>query len=185
MTLKPLLDASPVIQIHVAAALAALVLGSVILFRKKGTTAHRAAGYVWVVLLLVTALSSFAIHELRVWGLWSPIHLLSVATILGLGSGIRLARAGRIRRHRNVMRATFFGALVIAGLFTLLPGRIMNAVVLGPGGNSMLAQTVIGTPLWVWPLLAGLILLVILRSRGRTMPYWRLYTVPWSSPFWR
>jgi uncharacterized membrane protein len=30
------------------------------------------------------------------------------------------------------MVATFTGALVIAGLFTLLPGRIMHTVVFGP-----------------------------------------------------
>ncbi len=30
------------------------------------------------------------------------------------------------------MIAIFSGALVIAGLFTLLPGRIMHAVVFGP-----------------------------------------------------
>jgi uncharacterized membrane protein len=37
-----------------------------------------------------------------------------------------------VNRHRNVMVLTFTGALVIAGLFTLLPGRIMHAVVFGP-----------------------------------------------------
>jgi uncharacterized membrane protein len=30
------------------------------------------------------------------------------------------------------MTGLFFGALVIAGIFTLVPGRIMHAVVLGP-----------------------------------------------------
>jgi len=34
--------------------------------------------------------------------------------------------------HRRVMIGIFSGALVIAGLFTLLPGRIMHAVVFGP-----------------------------------------------------
>jgi uncharacterized membrane protein len=30
------------------------------------------------------------------------------------------------------MIAIFVGALVVAGLFTLMPGRIMHAVVFGP-----------------------------------------------------
>jgi len=34
--------------------------------------------------------------------------------------------------HRNSMVGLFVGALVIAGAFTFLPGRIMHAVVFGP-----------------------------------------------------
>jgi uncharacterized membrane protein len=41
------------------------------------------------------------------------------------------ARRHRVDRHRNAMTAIFVGALVIAGLFTLMPGRIMHAVVFG------------------------------------------------------
>jgi uncharacterized membrane protein len=30
------------------------------------------------------------------------------------------------------MTSIFFGALIIAGVFTFLPGRVMHAVVFGP-----------------------------------------------------
>lgn len=179
MTLAPLIEASPAIQIHAAAAFAAFGLGLVILFRRKGTPAHRFTGYFWVMLMLVTALSSFAIHELRIWGEWSPIHLLSIGTVASLGLGVWLARNGHVRGHLNTMRATFAGALVIAGLFSFMPGRIMHDV-LFTGDNAFVAGMVAGTPLWVWPLLAGLILLGVLRSRDRVMPRWRLYTLPLS-----
>jgi uncharacterized membrane protein len=36
-----------------------------------------------------------------------------------------------VRAHRSAMLGLFLGALVIAGLFTLVPGRIMHAVVFG------------------------------------------------------
>jgi uncharacterized membrane protein len=42
------------------------------------------------------------------------------------------ARTHRVAEHRRIMILRFTGALVIAGLFTLLPGRIMRAVVFGP-----------------------------------------------------
>jgi uncharacterized membrane protein len=42
------------------------------------------------------------------------------------------ARRHNVRRHRQAMLMLFTGALVIAGAFTLLPGRIMHAVVFGP-----------------------------------------------------
>jgi uncharacterized membrane protein len=46
---------------------------------------------------------------------------------------IAIWRAHRhdVARHRRAMLGRFLGALVIAGLFTLLPGSIMHAVMFG------------------------------------------------------
>ncbi len=131
MNLAPLTDASVPIQIHAYAALAAFVLGVVQLARVKGTTGHRALGYVWVVLMLAVALSSFWIQELRVWGPWSPIHLLSILTLAMLPLGLWYAHRHIVRGHKLTMLGLFSGALVIAGIFTFAPGRIMYRVVFG------------------------------------------------------
>ncbi|WP_157019277.1 DUF2306 domain-containing protein [Mesorhizobium xinjiangense] len=133
MTLEPLLAASPAIQIHVAAAVAAFGLGSIVLSRRKGDRLHRIGGRIWVALMLLVCLSSFFIHTIRLWGPWSPIHLLSVTTLFSLGSGVWLAMRRQIEAHRRTMQSTFAGALVIAGLFTFLPGRIMHEVLFGGG----------------------------------------------------
>jgi uncharacterized membrane protein len=132
MSLTPLLDASAAIQVHAFAALAALAIGAAQLAAPKGTIPHRAVGCSWVTLMTIVAASSFWIHELRVWGPWSPIHLLSIFTLGALPLAVMHARGHRIARHRNAMIGIFTGALVVAGLFTLLPGRIMHAVVLAP-----------------------------------------------------
>ena len=42
------------------------------------------------------------------------------------------AHRHQVDKHRRMMVGIFLGALVIAGLFTLLPGRIMHAAVFGP-----------------------------------------------------
>jgi uncharacterized membrane protein len=42
------------------------------------------------------------------------------------------ARRHEVRRHRNAMTTLFMGALVIAGILTFLPGRIMHAVAFVP-----------------------------------------------------
>lgn len=131
MTLEPLLEASLAIQLHTAAAVLAFILGAVVLFRRKGDRSHRLAGRVWVGLMLVVAVSSFFIHAIRMVGIWSPIHLLSLATLLALGCGVWLARSGRIAAHRRTMQATYLGALVVAGFFTFMPGRIMHEVLFG------------------------------------------------------
>jgi uncharacterized membrane protein len=131
MNLAPLLDAPFAIQLHAAAALAAFALGVMQLVRVKGTASHRALGYTWVGLMLIVALSSFWIHDMRIWGPWSPIHLLSILTLAMLPLAIYFARVHRVRGHKLTMLGLFSGALVIAGIFTLLPGRIMYQVVFG------------------------------------------------------
>lgn len=131
MTLQPLLDAAPAIQVHAFAAMGAFALGLVQLAAPKGTLPHRTLGYIWVALMVVIAVTSFWIHDLRVWGAWSPIHLLSIFTLATLPFAILHARRHRVIQHRNAMLAMFAGALLIAGLFTLLPGRIMHAAAFG------------------------------------------------------
>ena len=131
MSLAPLLNAEPAIQLHAFTAMAAFALGAVQLSAPKGTLPHHTAGWIWVALMGIVAVSSFFIHDLRMWDAWSPIHLLSVFTLAMLPLAVMHARRHRVDRHRRAMIAIFVGALVIAGLFTLAPGRIMHAVVFG------------------------------------------------------
>lgn len=129
MSLAPLLDAAPAIPLHAFAAMAAVVLGIVQLAAPKGTLPHRTLGWVWVALMAVVAISSFWIHQIRLFGPWSPIHLLSVFAAFTLVLGVFYARRHNVRGHRITMISVFAGALIVAGLFTFVPGRIMHAVV--------------------------------------------------------
>jgi len=131
MTLAPLLNASIAIQLHAFAATAAFALGLVQFARKKGTFSHRTFGWIWVVLMLIVAVSSFWIHDIKLWGIWSPIHILSVVTLVNLPLAVWMARKHNVRAHRYWMLGIFAGALVIAGIFTFVPGRIMHAVFFG------------------------------------------------------
>ena len=81
MSLEPLLNAAPAIQIHAFTAMAAFALGAVQLAAPKGTLPHRTMGWIWVLMMVVVATTSFWIHELRMWGPWSPIHLLALYTL--------------------------------------------------------------------------------------------------------
>jgi uncharacterized membrane protein len=131
MTLSPLLHASPAIQVHAFAAMGAFALGVVQLAAPKGTLPHRAIGWIWVLLMLMVSVSGLFIHELRIWGRWSPIHLLVIFTLLTLPLAVWRAHKHDVAQHRRAMLGLFFGALVIAGLFTLVPGRLMYAVIFG------------------------------------------------------
>lgn len=132
MSFAPLLDAAPAIPVHAFAAMAALALGIVQFAAPKGTLPHRTIGWIWVVLMAAVAVSSLWIHQIRLLGPWSPIHLLSIMVLVLLPIAVIAARRHNIRRHRMTMIGIFTGGLVIAGLFTFLPGRIMHAVIFGP-----------------------------------------------------
>ena len=131
MSLAPLLAAAPAIPLHAFAAMAAFVLGIVQFAAPKGTLPHRTLGWIWVGLMAVVAVSSFWIHQIRLWGPWSPIHLLSVFTPVMLVVAVLFARAHRVRGHKITMISIFAGALIVAGLFTLVPGRLMHTVLFG------------------------------------------------------
>jgi uncharacterized membrane protein len=131
MSLAPLLDAAPAIPLHAFAAMAAFALGVVQFAAPKGTLPHRTIGWIWVALMALVAGSSFWIHQIRLVGPWSPIHLLSIFTLSVLPLAVWKAHTHQVLEHRRIMIFIFSGALVIAGLFTILPGRIMHRVLFG------------------------------------------------------
>jgi uncharacterized membrane protein len=57
---------------------------------------------------------------------FTPIHGFTVMTLYALPKGIYQIRKGNIQAHRKTMRGLFIGACVVAGLFTLLPGRFLG-----------------------------------------------------------
>ena len=122
---------APPIPLHALAALLAVVLGGMQLAMKKGTRLHKALGWIWTGLMAIVAITSFFIHEIKLWGQYSPIHLLSLWTLLSLGLGIYFARIGKIKNHQKTMVALYGFGLILAGLFTLMPGRVMHQIIFG------------------------------------------------------
>jgi len=136
-------NASLAIQVHVVAAILAFLIGGYVLIRRKGDRLHRNLGKVWVALMALTALSSFAIHTIRMIGPFSPIHILSVVTLGSLWIALRAARQRDIARHLNTMRGLYVFALIGAGAFTFLPGRLMNRLAFH-GDHPLLGYAAVG-----------------------------------------
>src|ERR1700759_4775218 len=113
MSLAPLLDAAPQIPLHAFAAMAAFVLGLVQFAAPKGTLPHRTIGWIWVVLMIAVAASSFWIHQIRLVGPFSPIHLLSIMVLVLLPLAVIAAHRHNVRRHSRIMIGVFAGGLVI------------------------------------------------------------------------
>lgn len=131
MFLAPLFAASPEIIAHALAAMAAFALGLIQLAGPKGTRFHRALGWFWVGLMALVAVSSLFVNTTCTFGPFSAIHLLSLLTIIALPMGVAAARQHRVSRHGRIMISLYIGALVIAGVFTFSPGRIMHDVAFG------------------------------------------------------
>ena len=128
MNFSHLITQSSPIPTHAIAAMLAIILGAWQLLSKKGNATHRYIGYTWVLLMLYVSISSFWIHSLKLVGLFSPIHLLSIYTIWILYKSVQAARQKNIAKHKRMMKLLFVYALVITGLFTLLPNRTMYEV---------------------------------------------------------
>ncbi len=123
---------TPVIAIHTAAALTAVVLGPVALWARRGATTrprlHRAAGYAWVTLMVATAISALFIQGGAGprWGGFGLIHLLVPITLGMLALSFFYLFRHNIAGHRALMQRTYLGSCAVAGAFTLLPGRLLG-----------------------------------------------------------
>jgi len=134
MDLGAFAAAPAVIQLHAICATGALVLGAVQLGGPKGTLPHRALGMVWAGLMAITAVTALFIHRINEGG-FSSVHLFIPLTLFGLVGLARTVQMRQWRRHRRIVTSLYFGALIIPGLFTFVPGRLMHDMFLaGPAG---------------------------------------------------
>lgn len=119
------------IIIHLMTALPALVIGAAILWRRKGTAGHKLWGRIYAVLMLITATASLFIGApgSGIGGTgFSFIHIFTAMTYCSIPYAVWSARKGRIAAHRSAMQGLYVG-LCIAGLFTLIPGRLLGNLI--------------------------------------------------------
>lgn len=123
------------IAIHMTTALGALLLGPVALWARLGPrqrpVLHRAFGYAWVTLMVLTSVSALFIRDFlmpNVLG-FSPIHLLVPFTLYMLVRAFQNLARKDIAAHRRAMQRLYIAACIGAGLFTLLPGRYLGHLV--------------------------------------------------------
>ncbi len=132
-TVRPM-QLTPVIAIHLCAASSAFLIGPWVIWARRGAQQrprlHRALGYAWVTLMLMTALSAMFIRSNTMPNIagYTPIHLLVPVTLVTLFLAFRHLARGDIRRHRANMVGLYVGACVVAGGFTLLPSRYLGGL---------------------------------------------------------
>ena len=126
---------TPVIAVHATAAIAALATGPVALWARKSASQrprlHRAFGYAWVTLMIVTAVSALFIRDFRLPNLagFTLIHLFVPYVMIGLAASFWYLANKKIDAHRKTMQRMYLGACIGAGAFALLPSRLLGQVV--------------------------------------------------------
>ena len=149
--LQLFLNAAPIVQTHIGTAVFAVGIGPLAVFRRRRDGWHKLLGYFWVLALATLVVMSFFITGLRP-GQFSAIHLLSILVLVSLARGLWLIRQRRIRAHAIQMQALYLQALLGAGLFTFVPGRMMSRVLFSqtPTLGFGCAVFVFGAVYWYW-----------------------------------
>ncbi|WP_343722739.1 DUF2306 domain-containing protein [Herbaspirillum seropedicae] len=128
---------APVIVVHLAAALAALLIGPFALWTRLAAPVrprwHRALGYGWFTCMVAVVLSAVFIrsHDLPNIAGYTPLHLLVPVTSFLLYRGLAAVMRGDIAAHRRTMQRVYIGACLVAGSFTLLPQRYLGQLLWG------------------------------------------------------
>jgi uncharacterized membrane protein len=135
MNIEPILNAPLPIQIHLATVVPAFLIGTwQIVLSTKGARLHRFFGYVYLILMSVTAISTIWISEVWPNGPllgFSFIHLFIPLTFYGVYGALRGAWTGDIAMHKRAMIGLYLGGILIAGAITFMPGRLMHEVFFG------------------------------------------------------
>jgi uncharacterized membrane protein len=130
LNLAPLIAAPLSLQLHVAFAVLALIIGVVIFTFKKGTGFHRFLGWSWVGSMIIVAATSVAMIADFKNGI-NALHTFTAVTVVSLWAGLTGIRRGNVGQHAGSMIGLYVGGLIIAGGFAFIPGRTMWNVVFG------------------------------------------------------
>ena len=106
-------------------------IGGLLLIIKKGTLIHKRLGRIYMILMLFTATVTLFMPSAigaRLFNHFGWIHLFSVLTLWTVPTAYIAIKKGDVKAHNRKMILLYFGAIVIAGAFTLMPGRYLHDV---------------------------------------------------------
>ena len=120
--------------LHLGSLVPAFVIGSYLLLNRKGTPVHKFLGKIYMGLMLFTAFITLFMEALvgpKFLNHFGFLHLLSLFVLYTVPTAYRAIRVGNIKLHKRKMVGLYVGALLVAGAFTLSPGRLIHTWLLG------------------------------------------------------
>lgn len=119
---------------HIITVVPCIFIGAYLFLRSKGTAHHKLIGKIYMTLMFTTALLSLFLPAKvgpQFLSHFGFIHLFSVLTIYSVPTSIIAIKKGNVRKHKAKLVRLYIGAIVIAGGFTLAPGRYMHELFFG------------------------------------------------------
>lgn len=123
---SPIADASLALQVHLASAVASLALIPVVLWRTRKDRWHKNLGYIWVSAMIATAISSFWISNFPMFLSFSPLHALSVLTLVTVVIAVWAAINRKFRLHERSLKNLATYGLGIPAILNFLPDRTLT-----------------------------------------------------------
>lgn len=120
---------TPLVYAHLATVLPSFVIGTYMMVSRKGSPTHRLLGKIYMALMMTTAvIALFITAEVgpQLFGHFGFIHLFSVLVLFAVPKAYFAAKRHDRRAHAISMINVYVGGLLIAGAFTLMPGRLMH-----------------------------------------------------------
>lgn len=117
---------SPLGAFHLFVAIVALITGTIVILRRKGTRVHRRIGWVYAVAMLLLNVSALMIYRLT--GSFGPFHVAAIISLVTVAAGVLTAvrrRAGWIEQHYYWMTYSYVGLL--AATASEIGTRVPNA----------------------------------------------------------
>jgi uncharacterized membrane protein len=111
------------LKLHLITIIPVLILGPLILLRKRGDKLHMISGRIWASLMILSCLLTFGITNN---GRYSWLHGLAVFTMFQIVRAIRAVRRGDLRIHQRAMIGSYLGTLVAFIFAIAVPGRLLN-----------------------------------------------------------
>lgn len=121
-------------SLHLATVIPSFIIGTVLLIIKKGTKIHKIFGRVYMILMLITAMITLFMPAQvgpTLMNHFGWIHSFSFLTIYTVPTAYLAIKKGNVKSHKRKMILLYFGAIIIAGGFTFMPGRYLHSVFFG------------------------------------------------------
>jgi len=115
--------------LHLATVVPCFVIGTILLLIKKGTKIHKFWGRIYMVLMMFTAIVTLFMPAHvgpRLFNHLGYLHAFSFLTIYTVPTAYLAIKRGDVKAHKTKMILLYFGAIIIAGGFTFVPGRYLH-----------------------------------------------------------
>jgi uncharacterized membrane protein len=121
-----------IVFIHLIIILPCILIGTYLIFAKKGSKIHKLAGKTYMALMAFTSVLTLFIPAQvgqKILNHFGVLHLLSLLTLLTVPKAWFAIKRGDVKTHKSAMIKMYVGGIIIAGCFAVfVKGRYLHYV---------------------------------------------------------